>query len=537
MWRIFGFQNYPSPHPTVTHIKPKLPLQILLIQREHKLCDLMVYLERPQTDQFVNLLYTEFFKYWKYGYKIPAKHKNKPLNQLHGDIHEIRKLVNIYYIYKRDRPNDHIVRMSINYVQHGEIWYLRRLLLNIPTYSLESLRYFNYVEYNTFQESAVARGYVSDVTEALLCFNESREISTPMELRSLFVTMTLQGYNTINIYNDDYNREKMYSDFLDNDINKNPVNALNKLLQYISDRLTAESRCNTDYGLPEPEAETTELQIMRLRYSPEQQKQLYENLLQQTPPTPTEQLPYLQRVFHAIDNDESLKIIVQGEGGSGKSTMAKIIEAYARSKSKIVMGCASTALAASIYDNFYTAHSLFKIPVIKDEEQNMDQQYDLKCELDKNRNRKELLDATSVFIWDEISSQHVRDFSAAYNAMNGFRNKILILMGDKMQIAPVVLNGNREQIVQSSIYCSSYMDKFEKYFFTQNLRLINANDPEQSIYSTTILEIGKGTYFQHSLFNPNQITVLDNSGDTDHQQQQPGTTTITLNNIAYETDI
>ena len=131
------------------------------------------------------------------------------------------------------------------------------------------------------------------------------------------------------------------------------------------------------------------------------------------------------------------------------------------------MGCASTALAASIYDDFYTAHSLFKIPVVEQEEEMLDQENDFKCDLDRNFQRKQLLLATDVFIWDEISSQHIRDFTAVYHAMNKFQNKILILMGDKMQIAPAVKYGNRAQIISSSIYCSHYMDLFVKHYFTK----------------------------------------------------------------------
>jgi hypothetical protein len=382
MWRIFGFQNYPAPQPTVTLIKTKLPNQLLLLQQEQKICDLIVYLERPQSEQFRNMLYTEFNKFWKYGKVIPAKHLNKTMNLDGGDIFLITRFVYNLYIFKRDKPENNIVRMSINYIQHGEIWYLRRSLLNIPTYSLENLKYFEYVSYDTFQQAAIARGYVSDVTDALLCFNESRYILTEQQLRSLFVNMTLQGYVTINIYNDDLNRRLMYQDFLLNDQYGNEINANNKLLQYISDRLSQENRTNTDYGLPEPEAQSTELEIMRLRYDPKQQNELFNNLMNTTKPTDDEQLPFLLRVFNAIDTDQSLKIILQGEGGSGKSTMAKIIAAYARSKNKIVMGCASTALAASIYENFYTAHSLFKIPVIKDDEEMLNQQDDLKCTLE-----------------------------------------------------------------------------------------------------------------------------------------------------------
>ena len=151
-------------------------------------------------------------------------------------------------------------------------------------------------------------------------------------------------------------------------------------------------------------------------------------------------------------------------------------------------------------DNFFTAHSLFKIPVVEDEEQDLDQQNDLQCTLDKNQNRFNLLKETTVFIWDEISSQNVRDFSAAYRAMDNFNNKIIILMGDKMQIAPVVKYGTKQQILAASIYNSKYMDVsqpdfyFEPCYFSKNLRLISSEDSNQELYAKTLLEIGKGDY-------------------------------------------
>jgi hypothetical protein len=113
MWRIFGFQNYPAPQPSVIHIKPKLPSQLIEIQSEQKLCDLLVYLERPQTAQFSELKFTEFFQEWKYGYKIPTKHSSKELNQPNGDVHSIpTRFVKPLYIFRRDKPNEVIVRMS-----------------------------------------------------------------------------------------------------------------------------------------------------------------------------------------------------------------------------------------------------------------------------------------------------------------------------------------------------------------------------------------------------------------------------------------
>ena len=159
-----------------------------------------------------------------------------------------------------------------------------------------------------------------------------------------------------------------------------------------------------------------------------------------------------------------------------------------------MLGCASTGLAASVYENFDTAHSLFKIPVVTNEE-DFDFEHDFYCDLDKNPQRKELLQAADIFIWDEISSQSKRDFEAVYKAMHGFNNKVLILIGDKNQIAPVVLNGGRAQIINASIYTSANIERFTKVLFTTNLRLQGAHQDEIQ-YSKMLLQLGTGSTFR-----------------------------------------
>ena len=311
MWRILGFQNYPAPQPTVTLIKPKLQCDIDKILNEQNVCDLAVYLARPQIDEFKNLLYTEFFKKWRYNSTVPAKYKDKPINVQNGDVYLLTQLIKPIYIFKRDKPEKNIVRMSINYLRHGEIWYLRLLLLKLPTYLLDDLKCHDFIRYNTFQESAVAKGYITNDTAALHCFNESKNSLTPHQLRSLFVNMTKEGYPTINIYNEESNRQLMYQDFQQNDPFHSVKAANNKLLQYISDKLVENGSQNSDFGLPEPEDQSTELQMMKLRYDANQQKELFEKLMCTTKPT-DEQLPFLEKVFDAINNKQTLKIILQG---------------------------------------------------------------------------------------------------------------------------------------------------------------------------------------------------------------------------------
>ena len=127
MWRCLGYEMYPAPSPSITTIKPKLPQQVLELRSDQKWCDLQIYFDRPRTDQFRDILFTEFFKYWRYGDEknIPVTHRSKVLNSINGDIHKVvERTVKPFYIYKRINPDDHIVRMTMSYVNMGEIWYI-----------------------------------------------------------------------------------------------------------------------------------------------------------------------------------------------------------------------------------------------------------------------------------------------------------------------------------------------------------------------------------------------------------------------------
>ena len=218
--------------------------------------------------------------------------------------------------------------------------------------------------------------------------------------------------------------------------------------------------------------------------------------------------------------------------GTGKSTMLKAVVAWARSKGELVGGMASTGLAANVYNGFETAHSYFKIPIIDDAE-DLEQESDLQLELDKYKHRKELIQNTKVFIWDEIGSQHIRDIRAVFRYMNNFEGKILILAGnllfvysmsiivfyldylhtyitgDNMQIAPVVIGGTREQIISSSIYCSEIISLLEVVKFTHILRLIGREGTAQADYANMTIQVGKGTYESEDILSHTPLVDED----------------------------
>ena len=99
----------------------------------------------------------------------------------------------------------------------GEIFYLRILLFNMSAMSFRDYRIVNGVELQTFQLAAVARNLVDDDKEAYLAFQNVLLMSTPAELRSLLVLLTVEGYPTLSIIQDEDMFKTMYDDYLHHD--------------------------------------------------------------------------------------------------------------------------------------------------------------------------------------------------------------------------------------------------------------------------------------------------------------------------------
>ncbi len=103
------------------------------------------------------------------------------------------------YIYKRVKETV-VVRLGMLYRNSGEIWFLRVLMINKAGRSHDSFLVKDDERFSTYQNSALAHGFVTRETEALKCFQDSTNIATPQEKRALFFMLTLEGYPTLPIY-------------------------------------------------------------------------------------------------------------------------------------------------------------------------------------------------------------------------------------------------------------------------------------------------------------------------------------------------
>jgi len=353
----------------------------------------------------------------------------------------------------------------------------------------------NGIEFQTFQLAAVARNLVDDDREAYLAFQNVILMSTPAELRSLLVLLTVEGYPTLSIIQDEEMFSTMYDDYLhlDNECFGNIGLAKNKCLLDLKRRFDMHGEDIMEacgFPLPIASAELTELDRIRLKYEPSAQKQLLDQYLRNSPNTDEQEFAF-EEVKRALEEDRGCFIFIQGSAGTGKSTFARKLTALARSMGKVALGCAATALAAQVYgeeEEFTTAHDLFGIPVIEDNE-DIDHEADIVSNYVKQLKKLAVLLEAQLIVWDEVLSNHKHCLATAFSVCEYFRNKVVILMGDWRQCPPVVRNGDMYEIVHASMKYSRYWSRFRVVKFTKNLRLVAAaSDSSSSAVAAQFVE-------------------------------------------------
>ena len=513
-WKFFHFQTYPATKPSVSKITVKLPSHVDNLLNDGMTCDMGIYFARPLV--FAEYKYTEFFKHFAYSRKLPARFRNSVMWDLisitsansgtfdfqHFCIDISGKFPFLHgsgkrlYLFSRDSTKaNSIIRMNWVYPSAGEIFYLRILLFNLPAMSFQDYRTVNNIEFKTFQLAAVARNLVDDDREAYLAFQNVILMSTPAELRSLLVLLTVEGYPTLSIIQDEGMFSTMYDDYLhlDNECIGNIGLAKNKCLLDLKRRFDMHGEDIMEacgFPLPIASADMTELDRIRLKYEPTAQKQLLDQYLRNSPNTDEQEVAF-EEVKRALEENRGCFIFIQGSAGTGKSTFARKLTALARSMGKVALGCAATALAAQVYgedEEFTTAHDLFGIPVIEDNE-DIDHEADIVSNYVKQIKKLAVLLEASLVVWDEILSNHKHCLATAFSVCEYFRNKVVILMGDWRQCPPVVRNGDMYEIVHASMKYSRYWSRFRVFKFTKNLRLVAAaSDSSSSAVAAQFVE-------------------------------------------------
>ncbi|KAH1086729.1 hypothetical protein GYH30_018296 [Glycine max] len=188
-----------------------------------------------------------------------------------------------------------------------------------------------------------------------------------------------------------------------------------------------------------------------------------------------------------------------GYGGTGKTYIWKTLASSLRADNKIVTMVASSSIASLLLPGGRTAHSKFKIPVPVFE--------DSTCNIHQGTQLAELLNQTSLIIWDEAPMAHKFCFEALDHSLRDiikhnskdskiFGGKVMVFGGDFRQILPVIPRGSRSDIVNATINSSYLWDHCQIMRLTKNMRLQNnmqATDQEETAaFAQWITDIGDG---------------------------------------------
>ena len=173
----------------------------------------------------------------------------------------------------RKRAKFHITRMEPKRLQSGELWYLRLVLQHSPARSYEQLQTVNGVTYTSFSETTAAMGLLENITEAEICMDKARNgMCSPRQIRFLFTVLITEGAPSSLLFNK--NSDFMLADY---QLNKSLpyATAPNEMLKNLVPRLESYGRTLSDFNLPKPCDNPTEIEkekLTRSRIGPYEQK-------------------------------------------------------------------------------------------------------------------------------------------------------------------------------------------------------------------------------------------------------------------------
>ena len=166
------------------------------------------------------------------------------------------------------------------------------------------------------------------------------------------------------------------------------------------------------------------------------------------------------------------------------------------------MCVAYSGIAASLLYKGSTCHSAFAIP--------LSAAPGMRCNVEPNSVKAEVLRHTKILIWDEISmaSSHIIDAvddlfrQLMRKPLEAFGGKIVICGGDFRQVLPVVQFGNRAQNMEVIAKNSACWTQVQHLYLTRNVRA--AADPT---FAEWILGVGNGTEIETMVDEVPKITL------------------------------
>jgi len=386
----------------------------------------------------------------------------------------------------------------------GERFFLRTLLTAIkgPT-SFLSLRTYNGVIYDSFEEACIARGLLQDDGEWQECLREACEMQVGYRLRQLFVTILLYCepsqpavlWNNFKLSISEDLRHKLQTLGVSNPTDFQVCD----YGLYVLNQMLMESGHSLDQwpSMPQSvenwnERTLNPLIAEQLNYDPDLERR---HTVDQVAMLNDDQLAAYNTVINSVENDHGGIFFLQGAAGTGKTFVYNTLCSRVRSESWVVLCVASSGISALLITGGRTAHSMFKIPID-------DLNGNSFCAIPKESQRADLLRHTKLIIWDEISPQHRYCAEALDRTCRDIRNNnmlfggiTVVFGGDFQQTLPVVKKGSRDEIIDACLQQSYIWNYITVLPLRLNMRLLSGNNNHigDIEFANWLLQVGHGS--------------------------------------------
>ncbi|MGF7232382.1 AAA family ATPase, partial [Arachidicoccus sp.] len=318
-------------------------------------------------------------------------------------------------------------------------------------------------QFNTFKESAAARGLLDATVNWEEYFEEAASFQMPYMMRQLFVTVI--AHEKMVQVSDIWEKfkEDMMEDYMF--LHKNTERAENLAKNDIENQLKMCGRSLADFGISLPNKIALDDQSWdkekELKHYEEMHAKMNEN-----------QKKIVKQVRKKIEDKKSRKlrngcVCIDGPGGSGKTYTYQTLCHLFRGEDIKYKTSSWMGIAANLLPDGRTMHRTFGLPFGEID-------HESSSNAKPNSKLGEELKETDVFIIDEVSmvSKHVlriidKKLQEIMENKLPFGGKILIIGGDFRQILPIKKHAGRSQLVSLSVK-TSYL---WKYFKTNIFRL------------------------------------------------------------------
>ena len=367
--------------------------------------------------------------------------------------------------------------------------------------------------YPTFRATCEALGLLGDDQEWSHALTDAAQWATAKQLRQLFVTLLLfcEVTNPSKLFDD--HASHMSEDIL-YQINRNSSQTNNFVLDsfvtssllFELDKLLKDAGYSlSHFNLPIPEyigtaSSDNRLILDELSYD---MPILEASVADDIPKLNNNQTDVFDAITSSVMNNEGRTFFVYGYGGTGKTFLWTTLLDFVRSKGKLALAVASSGIASLLLPGGRTPHSRFKFP--------LDIRENSMCSIKKNTHIAELIQQTSLIVWDEAPVNHKYLFEALDRSLRDilsenrpnaqdkqFGGITVALGGDFRQTLPVVQNATKRQILRACIVNSYLWRHCIVLQLTQNMRLtstfLTPSDREDlQVFSEWLLRVGNGT--------------------------------------------